>query len=180
VSGDEARVQLARDPTCSVVVQPLGDTSGSSLLCQLDGKARRLIATRNLSVLSVDLRTLLAANNQTLIPIIDRYVSTPTEENWRAVKAATEEVQNLVTLTMLSLAQYDKSLDEMASAGASGEFYKSTGQLKQVLRMRSIALEENRVRPPRSADQVRRWKGVYLELLRRLEVELAGIDRVLR
>jgi Protein of unknown function (DUF1353) len=180
VSADEAKVELAKDPTCSVVVQPLGETSGSSLLCQLDGRARRLVATRNLSVLSVDLKTLLAANNQTLIPMIDRYVSNPTEDNWRAVKVATEEVQNLVTLTMLSLAQYDKSLDEMVSAGAAGEFYRSTKELKQVLRMRSIALEQNRVSPPRSAAEVRRWKDVYLELLRRLERELAGMEHQLR
>jgi hypothetical protein len=81
---------------------------------------------------------------------------------------------------MLSLAQYDKSLDEMVSAGAAGEFYRSTKQHKQILRIWSGALEQNRVSPPRTADEVRRWKQVYLELLHRLEVELGGMERQLR
>src|SRR5262249_23222646 len=91
---------------CTVVMEPFGNSGKSNILCEVDEEARGLLAKRNLSILIADIRSLLSAHSILFFPKIDKYIDEPTEQNWRAMKAAVEEIGSMVALTRASLENY--------------------------------------------------------------------------
>lgn len=167
--------KLVQSEDCSVVVASIDGVDKSTALCQLNKANKKLLAKRNLKILIGDVETLLSANNQFLIPEIDNYITNPSEKNWKLVTEATDKVRDIVNLTMLSLIQHDEDLKNAAGDGASGEFL-TAGRLKQLLSQRSVMLEMNVTDAPHPGKDLKQWKLVYLELLKRLGEQLKTLQ----
>ena len=110
------------------------------------------------------------------MPQIDNYIANASNDNWKLVNVATRRVRDVINLTMLSLMQYDDSLLNSAESGAAGEFY-TAARLKKVLRTRGMMLQLNITEAPRPGEQLKSWKRIYVELLRRLDKQLVQLGK---
>jgi hypothetical protein len=180
---------IVRDNSaCTVALAGLSRTvaelerpDATTVLCQVDEESSRLLAKRNLQILVTDVRALQSMQAGLLIPAVNQYIAEPTDQRWQLVQKSSEEVKNFVTLALISLQQYENRHGQgvISDAGPASSTFLNR-PLGRILGARAVMLEDNRLSPPKSADEMTRWKNVYLDLMRRLSGELAELETRLK
>lgn len=161
--GDPAELATGQAPSDCGLVVPSSETSETAyLLCGLDKKKQQLNASHNLSILISDLRKLLGVNRGLLIPAIESYRQSPTEERWQEAQDRIRRTRAQIKLATMSAIDYDASL--------TGELGEETQALLSILRMRGIMLDELTlssapVTDPKILDD---WLIRYQELISKL------------
>ena len=173
---------LAQKADCSLVVESLDSSDASFAMCELDAEEKKILAARNLRILIGDVETLLSANKSLLLPRIDSYISQPSPENWKPVNQASQRIMRLVNMTLISLAQYKSNLNnveqrqDLASSDLN-EYLQSVGVVEKLAKTRGMMLQQNIRDVPSEAEDMRRWKLVYVEVLERLRLELPKLAK---
>lgn len=183
IADERTTVQtLAKQDDCSLVVEPLDSNATAFAICELDVEEKRILAARNLRILISDVETLLSANKSLLIPRINNYVKDPTTENWNLVDQASRRVLKLVNMTLISLNQYRSGLNQLEQRleltdYSPEEYLKSIGIVERIAKTRGAMLKQNIRNVPVDPNGMRRWKLVYVELLKRLRKELPALSK---
>ena len=120
-----------------------------------------------------DIDGVLDGSSQQLLPRIWAYQANPTSENWISVRLAAKQLSELIALTVLSIAQYDRTL-------ASDKARSTVDQLpelraRKLLRTRSAVigrLSERKLTPR----EVYSWQQVYTRLLGQLRTEFLKLQ----
>ncbi len=158
---------------CSVAVTSLGENRSPFVICNIARPDRSLLAKRNLKIMLSDIEGVLDGSSQQLLPSIWAYQAEPNDKNWKSVRLAAKQLGELIALTLLSIAQYDRTL-------ASGDARSAVDKLpelraRKLLQTRSVVigrLNERKLTP----SEVYSWQQVYTRLLGQLRAEFLELQ----
>ena len=120
-----------------------------------------------------DIDGVLDGSSQQLLPRIWAYQANPTSENWISVRLAAKQLSELIALTVLSIAQYDRTLASDKARSAVDQLPEL--RARKLLRTRSAVigrLSERKLTPR----EVYSWQQVYTRLLGQLRTEFLKLQ----
>ena len=158
---------------CSVAVTSLGENRSPFVICKIARPARSLLAKRNLKIMLSDIEGVLDGSSQQLLPRIWAYQAHPTSENRLSLRLAAKQLSELIALTVLSIAQYDRTLASDKARSAVDQLPEL--RARKLLRTRSAVigrLSERKLTPR----EVYSWQQVYTRLLGQLRTEFLKLQ----